>query len=468
MMRGLLESRIMALRKWIWRWRCVAAGLALAVTSCPSSTQNETIRSISPYSGVASPEPSQQSIQRVANQVVSAPTTIGLDDMMRLALERNPKLSQAAFAIEAARGKADQAGRMPNPTVMVEGQELGDVMGPGGIWTAPFFSQEIVTAGKLRLARAAAYREADQATLQLHAQRFALMGAVRQNYFDVLTLQRRAEILGELVQLAEKSVDNTRRLLEARQAARLDLLQMEVELERIRAERDATQRELPAAFRRLAAAAGEPDLPYVRLIGSLDAPLPDYNLEQAAAIVRENHPEALAARVGVDKAQLQLRRAQVERVPNVTVGGGYMRQNQNRSDDWTVSVSLPVPLWNRNQGNIRAAQAQIGESASEAVRVENDLVERLAMAHREYAAARQKADRYRVAILPRAKESYEILLEAFRRGQFEYLKVLQAQRAVAEANLEYVKALGEAWKAASAISGLMLEEMWPLVPSPHQ
>jgi outer membrane protein, heavy metal efflux system len=459
----------MALREWIRRWRCAAASLALAFTSCQSARQNETIRSISPYSAAAASDASQSvPVQRVAGETVSAPTSLGLDDVIRLAMERNPKLSQAAFAIDAARGKADQAGRMPNPTVLVEGQELGDAMGPGGIWTAPFFSQEFVTAGKLRLARAAANREADQATLQLHAQRFALIGAVRQGYFDVLTLQRRAEILGELVQLAEKSVDNTRRLLEARQAARLDLLQMEVELERIRAERDATQRELPAAFRKLAAAAGEPDLPYRRLVGSLDAPLPDYSLEQTAAVVRENHPEAIAARVGVDKAQLQLRRAQVERVPNVTVGGGYMRQNQNRSDDWAISVSLPVPLWNRNQGNIRAAQAQVGESASEAVRVENDLVERLAMAHREYAAARQKADRYRVAILPRAKESYELLLEAFRRGQFDYLKVLQAQRAVAEANLEYVKSLGEAWKGASAISGLMLEEMWPLVPPPQQ
>jgi outer membrane protein, heavy metal efflux system len=407
-------------------------------------------------------------IQRAAGESPATSQTLGLDDIVRLALERNPKLSQSAFAIDAARGKADQAGRMPNPTVLIEGQELGDVMGPGGIWMAPFFSQEIVTAGKLRLARAAASREVDQAALQLEAQRFALLTAVRQGYFDVLALQRRAEILGELVQVAEKSVESTRKLVDARQAARLDLLQMEVELERIRAERDATQRELPAAFRKLVAAVGDPDLPYTRLIGSLEAPMPDYDLEMTAALVRESHPEAVAARVGIDKAQLLLRRAQVERVPNVTIGAGYMRQNQNLSNDWAISVSMPVPLWNRNQGNIRTAQAQVGESASEVSRVENDLVERLAMAHREYAAARQKADRYRVAILPRAKESYELSLQAFRVGQFEYLKVLQAQRAAAEANLEYVKALGEAWKAASAISGLTLEEVWPLVrPSPR-
>jgi cobalt-zinc-cadmium efflux system outer membrane protein len=442
----------MALREWIGRGRGLLAGAALcalvglaAFAQTPATTDSPS----GPQSQASVP---------------ALPRALGLDDITRLALENNPKLSQAAFAAEAARGKADQAGRYPNPILTVEGQEIGDRTGPGGIWSAPFFSQEIVTARKLKLSRAAASREADQATLRVQSQRFELLTSVRQNYFDVLAVQSRAQILGELVQVAEKTVESTRKLLEARQAARLDLLQMELELERIRAERDAALKEIPAAFRRLAAAAGAPDLPITPLLGTLDTPMPEYDLEIAAKVVREAHPEALAARMGVDKAQLQLRRAQVERVPNITLGAGYMRQNQNQSNDWGISVSLPVPLWNRNQGNIRAAHAQVGESVNEIARVENDLVERLAIAHREYAAARQRADRYRSAILPRAKETYELSLQAFRGGQFDYLKVLQAQRAMAEANLEFVKALGEAWKAAGAISGLLLEELWPLVP----
>lgn len=442
----------MALREWIRRGRGLLTGAAMcAFLGSAGFAQNP-----------ATPD-STSSLQAPAS-VHAVPRALGLDDITRMALELNPRLSQAAFAAEAARGRADQAGRYPNPILTVEGQEIGDRTGPGGIWSAPFFTQEIVTAQKLKLSRAAASREADQAALRVQSQRFELLTSVRQNYFDVLTVQSRAQILGELVQVAEKSVETTRKLLEARQAARLDLLQMELELERIRAERDAALKEIPAAFRRLAAAAGMPDLPMTPLIGTLDTPMPEYDLEIAAKVVREAHPAALAARLGVDKAQLQLHRAQVERVPNITVGAGYMRQNQNQSNDWGISVSLPVPLWNRNQGNIRAAHAQVGESVNEIARVENDLVERLAMAHRDYAAARQRADRYRREILPRAKETYELSLQAFRGGQFDYLKVLQAQRAMAEANLEFVKALGEAWKAAGAISGLLLEELWPLVP----
>ena len=66
----------------------------------------------------------------------------------------------------------------------------------------------------------------------------------------------------------------------------------------------------------------------------------------------------------------------------------------------------------------------------------------------------------------RAEETSELSLKAFRGGQFEYLRVLQAQRALAEARLEYNRSLGEAWQAAGVISGLLLEEAWPVTPAP--
>ncbi|MBL8799371.1 MAG: TolC family protein [Planctomycetia bacterium] len=390
-----------------------------------------------------------------------ASETLGLDELIGLGLDRNPRLAQVGYSIEAARGRAWQAGLYPNPTVSANFDELGDVQGPAGINTLPLVSQEIVTAGKLKLDRSAASREVDQAALHLMSQRFALFAGIRQNYFEVLTLQRRTEILDELVKLADQSLETTRKLLEAKLVARLDLVQLEVDLERYRAEREATSRELPGAFRRLAAVVGVHDLPRARLAGSLDAPLPGYQLEAAQQFMLAEHPELRSAQVGVDRAQLLLKRAQVEPIPNVTVAAGYVRQNQNRSDDWTIGVSVPIPVWNRNQGNIMAAQAQVAAAVQEVGRVENDLVERLAMAFRDYAAAQGRAERYRLAILPRATEAYELSLKAYQGGQFEYLRVLEAQRSVAQARLEYVRAQGDSWRAASVLSGLLLEEQWP-------
>lgn len=403
--------------------------------------------------------------QPVAKEPDARPQT--LDDLTRLALSTHPRLAQAGFSVEAARGRAIQAGLYPNPTLSVTGDELSDVQGPGGIWTAPYASQEIVTGGKLSLSRGAADRETDQAALGLAGQRYALLASVRQAYFDALTLQRRVETLGAVLDLIEKSVEQTKALVEAKQAARLNLVQLQAEAARVRADRDATARELPAAYSRLSAVVGSPSLVVTRVEGKLETSLPEYEAESARRFLLEHHPEVRVAATGVERARLLLRRAEVEPIPNVTVGAGYVRQNQNKSDDWTLAMSLPVPLWNRNQGNIHAAKAQLGEAVQEVGRVQAELADRLAVALRDYSAARERSEQYRTKVLPLAREAFDISFAAYKGGQFEYLQVLQAQRVLAEANVEYVRTLGEAWRASGVLSGLLLEELWPVTPQPE-
>lgn len=394
-----------------------------------------------------------------------APGPVGVDELVRLAVERNPRLAKATFAIDAAQGKYVQAGLYPNPVLAVTGDELGDRTGPGGIWTAPQFTQEIVTGRKLSLSQAVAATEVDQATLALLRERYALVGSVRAAFYDLYALERRIAVLDELVKLASEAVKNGKTLLDNKQIARLDYIQLEVELERFRSQAEAARRELPGARKRLAAVVGDPRLPVGTAAGPFeDVPL--YDPERTLDTVLASHPEVRSARVGVERARAAVRRAEVEPIPNLTLSTGYTRQNQNRSDDWLIGVSAPIPVWNRNQGNIRSARAELGMAIQEVGRVENDLAERVAIALRAYEAALKLAEQYRREILPRAEETYKLSLEAFKGGQFEYLRVIQAQRAVAEARLEYNRALGEAWRAAAELSGLLLEEWWPGPPPP--
>jgi outer membrane protein, heavy metal efflux system len=389
----------------------------------------------------------------------ATPAALSLADLLRVALAQNPSLRQGGFDIEAAQGRAVQAGLYPNPTVSIVGEEIGR---NGGIHTLPQVSQELVTGGKLALSRAVAEREVDQAQLALLRQRFTLFTTVRQGYFEVLTLRRRIEVLSELVKLATESYEKARKSLEAKEIAELDLLQFQVELNRLRADLDAAEREQTAAWGRLTAGMGVPNLPPIPLTGSLEAPLPEYAIEPARAILLETHPDVRSAQVGIARAQFALNRAEAERVPNVTLAAGYQRNFNDREDQARYEVSVPLPVWNRNQGNVRAAQAELGRAIQEVTRVQNDLLNRLWTAFGQYAAARQRAERYRTAILPDATRAYRLSLIAFKGGQFEYLRVIQAQRAVAEANLEYLRTLAEAWRAASELAGLLLEEQWPL------
>jgi outer membrane protein, heavy metal efflux system len=127
---------------------------------------------------------------------------------------------------------------------------------------------------------------------------------------------------------------------------------------------------------------------------------------------------------------------------------------------------MPVPVWNRNQGNIRTAKAELGVAIQTVGQTENELAARAAAAYQIYAAARERAEVYRAELIPRAEETYKLSMIAFKGGQFEYLRVIQAQRTIAEARLERNRSLGEAWRAAAELSGLLLEESWPGPPEP--
>ena len=213
------------------------------------------------------------------------PRKFGLTELIQLGLEHNPALAQAGLDVEALRGRAIQAGLYPNPVVSVIGDELGDRQGPGGINTLPLITQEIVLGGKLRLNRGVAGKEVDQANLALVRQRFVLMTSVRQGYFEVLAGQRRVEVLGELVGLAGKSLDNAKKLLGAGEAAKPDVFQFEIELDRLVADKAAAQRDLAAAWGRL----------FHNLRGSLETELAQDHPVHVVAQWLGNTPKVAAA-----------------------------------------------------------------------------------------------------------------------------------------------------------------------------
>ena len=395
---------------------------------------------------------------------VTEPASLALADLTDLTLARNPRLAQVTWAVETARGKAVQAGLYPNPTINITADELNDRTGRGGILGIPYITQEFVTAGKLKLSQAAAGKEVDTATLTVVAERYRILTEVRQAYFDALTLERRADLLAALVELSDKTVETAGKLEQAKVVARYDVIQFEVDRERYRAELDAARQSLPAARRKLAAAVGVAELPAGPLAGTLDDAPPPFDLEKLNSYVLEVNPQVKAAVVGVERARLLIQRAEAEAVPNITGGIGYTYQSQNRSNDYNTGFSFPAPLWNRNQGNIRAAKAQFGEAIAEVDRVRTVLSGQLATAYSAYIGARARVDRYRSTILPKSRETYLLADQAYKAGNIDFAKLVIAQRAVAEANIEFVRSQGEMWRAAAEIAGLMLEDQWPLPP----
>ena len=388
-----------------------------------------------------------------------------LDALVALGLEQNPRLAKVSFGVEAARGRAYQAGLYPNPLVELKWDELGDVQSRSGVNTLPLVTQELVMGRKLKLSRAAAEREVEQASWGVMAERYAMLSEIRTAYFDVLALQERVRLLCEIRGYGRDVTKTVRSLRDdAKQLADIDVLPVEAELARYEADVDSAQAEKAAAYKRLAALLGVHRLAITKVAGRLaDYSFPDYDAQGTPMYVLSVHPEIQIAQWGVEKAKFVVQRAKAEPIPNLNVNGGYVRQNQNFSDDYTLGVSASIPLWNKNQGNIRAAEAELCAAMQEVGRIENDLTDRVATALREFAAARKRAEKYQ-AVVNKAEQAQDIATEDQRRN-LSPLMVLELQRSARQARLERLKSLGDAWKAAATISGLTIEDNWPPAPT---
>ena len=377
-----------------------------------------------------------------------------LADLEAMALGNQPALLGAAARVRAAQGEWLQVGLYPNPMIGYMGEEIGDD-GTAGM-QGGLVSQEIVTAGKLGLNRQVAAAQVRQTQQQLEAERYRVLTAVRAAFYDVLSAQRMIELAGELLRTSEQAADVADQLLKALEGSRIDLLQSQVERNSAQLRLDQARFAHQAAWRRLAAAVGTPDLGPAPLSGDLETIAAELAWGEALTRVLTESPELAAARAAVNRACWAVARAEVEPHPNVNLQAGVMHNFVNGDEVANVQVMVPVPLHDRNQGNIRRAQAELTLARAEVARLELGLQARLANVFERYARARQQVVIYKERILPDARESWDLTDRAYRQGELGYLAVLTAQRTYFQANVMYLEALRELWLAEVAIEGLLL------------
>ncbi|MEX2140186.1 MAG: TolC family protein [Pirellulales bacterium] len=382
------------------------------------------------------------------------PAGITLEELQAIALANNPTLAQAAARVDAARGRWLQAGLYPNPSVGYMADEIG-MAGRAGMQGFAI-SQEIVRGGKLGLQRAAASQEIVQAQQQLESQRLRVLNDVRTQFYNLLAAQRTMELSGELVRLGEQGLKAADDLFRAQEVSRVDLLQARVELSTARVSAEVAGNRYVAIWRRVAATVGAPDMQPQPAAGDLEAALPELTWDESLARVLAASPELAAARADAARATWALRRARAEPIPNLHVQAGVQHDNEGGDDVANLQIMLPLPIHNKNQGAIRAADAELRMAQAEVARLELQLQTRLAAAFERYANARRQVERYSREILPDARTSLELVTRGYRQGEFAYLPLLEAQRTVSRTNLAYLTALEQLWDNATAIEGLLL------------
>jgi cobalt-zinc-cadmium efflux system outer membrane protein len=390
--------------------------------------------------------------------VTEGPLT--LERLLSIALERHPELGMAFAKAEAARGKLIQAGLYPNPRLSWDADEMGS-KGNGAGEQGPLIQQEIVTAGKLELAQAAAAQGVAAADWEAVTKRYELITRVKLAFYEVLVAQREVKESEELLRIAEDHLKATEQIA-PRFGTRMDILRSRIELDQSRIRLATARQRAEAAWKLLAASVGVPDLQQKPLEGTLEARPPVYAWQPALQAVLTRSSEVQEAQARVLQAQAEVARAFAQVHPNVHASIRPFYAFPEEDMRLMVQAGVALPLFDRNQGNILAAQADVTRAVAEARNVELKLTERLTQAFQRYETARQQVEAYtrKDGILENARESHRLYTLAYKAGdaKFDATTFLDSQRTLAQTRLAYLQALGELWRAAAEIAGLMQEE----------
>lgn len=374
----------------------------------------------------------------------------------QMAVDNSPVVRQAAADVEKVRGQAVQAGLYPNPTVGYEGDTLGTARTAG--YNGVFFTQEFVTKGKLTLAQNVALNEMRAAEADLRKARITLASDVRRNYFSVLMAQERLKFSRAIARLSEEVYRAQIDLVTGGESAPYEPLQLRVFAVQARNAVTLSTNSLDAAWRQLAAAVGIPTLARQNVAGSVELPVPVIDYETMVTML-QRHSDLIAANARIASSGTNLRLQEVVPYPNMTLYAAFQHDDTTPLSHYStnVQVSAPVPVFNRNQGNIATAHAGLIRARQDLNDVNNTLMSQLAETYNQYATSRVISESYRTDVLPDQVRVYRGVYDRFLiDGQsIDFAQVIVAQQTLAQVISSYLQSLSDSWSATVDLAELL-------------
>lgn len=378
---------------------------------------------------------------------------LSLQKALEIALRNHPELGVAAASTEIAQGNVIQAGLYPNPTIGYIGEQVGskgNAMGQQG----PFVSQEIVTGGKLENAQTAAQQAVTVTQWQAITKRFLLEAKLRTAFYEVLTAERELKEIDAAVKIAQENLDIAKKLELIN--GKLEVMRANVDLEANLIKQIAGKNRLLAATPLLANAMGVPASSKLITTGDLEAPKPEYDASAMREIITSNHSEVMAAQAGIAEAEQLITKARLQNIPNLQLKAQPLYDYTEQVAQASFEVGVTIPVWNKNQGNILAADAEVNRRRHELDTIKLRLTEQLVQAGQRYETAKEQTLKYEKELIPQAKEVLRVTKIAFQNGEIkDYNTLLDAQRTVAQARINYAQSLGEFWKAVAELEALL-------------
>ena len=387
---------------------------------------------------------------------------VSLDDALALLRRQSPEVLAAALRVRAARGDVVTAGLLPNPTLStgVGNFPLGRTNPPGlGVGDTVVanvgVAQELLLWGR-RGARVAAARgkeaaaEAERADVDRR-----LAYEVRAQFVAVLEASERLRLARENLARYQETVR-----VSERRSREGDI--SPAEYDKVALEERRFEREVDEAVvdRREAVAALLPligvDAPDVEAVGTLTLPAAREDVAQLIDEALARRPDLRAAERARDAADAALRLARTQRWPDPTVGVQYTHSEFGISGDLAnqlgTSLSLPLPVFDRNQGEITRAEAEALATRHDVEKLRLEIPEEVRSAVNGYTVARTRVQRYEAGFLRQAIDARRAAEASYREGAVSLLELLEAERTYIETQRDHLDALRDANVAASALT----------------
>ena len=369
------------------------------------------------------------------------------------ALQQNPAILQASASAQKAFGYRNQVGRKPNPILGYQGQQLADA---GTDQHLAYIEQDIVMGDKLRKNQSVLNQEIQSQLWEVETQRKRVLTDVRQRFYEALAAQRRKELAIAFETVAEKGVGVAESRMRAKEGTRPEVLQAEIQLKEVQLQRRNADAAFRGSWTQLMAVSGMPNLEPGTLDGKLSVATADRDWNAIQGQILSSSPELQGARARCARARANLDRQQAQAIPNLSLMLGAGHDNGTGSGMINTQLSLPVPIHNKNQGNIAAAHAEFCRASQDIRRTENAIQSRFAEARSHFEVSAATVLQYEQEILPRAQETLELTESAYVVGEFDFLQVLIVRRTYFDSNIAYVAAQVDLARAAAMIDGYVL------------
>lgn len=395
-------------------------------------------------------------------------TDLTLRDAALLTLQRNPELAAFAKEKRALEGATLQAGLLPNPELSVNVENIGNVQPlTGDINSTKAVSQEVVQQittiriyqlielGGKRAARVvAASLNQELAAQDYETRRVELIARVANVFTEVLAGQERLRLAEESQQLAQKVVNMVAKRVQAGKVAPIEETRAGVAFSTTRIELEQAQRDLSAARKRLTLLWGNASPQFIKALGNLESSvaLPAFEALAERALAS---PMALRAMKNIEQRKALLDVEQTRRIPNLTVQAGVVHHAQLGGNTAVAAVIVPLPLFDRNQGNILQAHQRVDKAIDEQAATELRLKTELTQAYEALSAAQRETGILRDEIIPAAKSAFEVTNKGYELGRFGFLEVLDAQRTLFQNQTLYLRALANYQRLVNEIERLI-------------